>query len=64
MRIEIKTNKPIRDPDIRAIYLINQAMKISSPRMRQANLDLVLNRDWHEFDAKIKEQQKCNQTKK
>jgi hypothetical protein len=49
MRIQIKTHSRIKDPDIRAIYLIKRAMEISTPRMRQANLDFVLNRDWREF---------------
>lgn len=38
MRIEIKTNGPIRDNDIKALYLIREAMKISTPRMLEANL--------------------------
>jgi hypothetical protein len=53
MRIQIKTQTPIRDPDIRACYLIAHAMKIATPRMRQANLDFVLNRDWNEFNRRL-----------
>lgn len=41
MRIEIKINGPIKDNDIKAIYLIEEAMKISTPRMRLANLKFV-----------------------
>lgn len=55
MRIEIKTAAPVRDDDIRALYLIEKAMQISTPRMRQANLRLVLNRDWREFDRENRE---------
>ena len=42
MRIEIKTYGKIKDPDIRAIYLIREAMKISSSHMKGANLDFAL----------------------
>jgi hypothetical protein len=41
MRIEIKTNGPIKDKDIKALYLIKKAMEMSSPRMRKANLKFV-----------------------
>jgi hypothetical protein len=41
MRVEIKTNGPVKDNDIKALYLIEQAMKISSPRMRKANIEFV-----------------------
>lgn len=41
MRIEIKTNGPVKDNDVKALYLINEAMKISTPRMRKANLKFV-----------------------
>ena len=58
MRIEIKTAAPVRDDDVRALYLIKKAMEISTPRMRQANLDFVLNRDWTEFDAQNRERAK------
>lgn len=51
MRIEIKTETSIKDPDIRACYLIAHAMKIATPRMRRENLNFVLNRDWREFDS-------------
>jgi hypothetical protein len=34
----------ITDPDIKAIYLISEAMKISTPRMRKANLEFVLSK--------------------
>jgi len=32
----------ITDPDIKAIYLIAEAMRISTPRMRKENLRFVL----------------------
>lgn len=38
MRIEIKTKTPVKDNDIKALYLIKEAMKISTPRMLNANL--------------------------
>lgn len=34
----------ITDPDIKAIYLIQEAMKISTPRMRKENLRFVLSK--------------------
>lgn len=39
------TNQDIvQDSDIKAIYLINEAMLISTPRMRKANLEFVLSK--------------------
>ncbi len=34
----------ISDPDIKAIYLISEAMRISTPRMRKENLRFVLSK--------------------
>ncbi len=34
----------ITDPDIKAIYLLVEAMRISTPRMRRENLKFVLDR--------------------
>ena len=39
MRIEIKTNKPIRDREMKGMYLINHAFKLISPRMIKPTLD-------------------------
>ncbi len=41
MRVEIKTKGKVKDRDIKALYLINEAMKLSSERMRKANLKFV-----------------------
>jgi hypothetical protein len=41
MRIEIKTKGKVKDNDVRALYLLNEAMKISSEKMRKANLDYI-----------------------
>ena len=41
MRIEIKTNSPVRDNDIRALYLMQKAMEISSPKMKEANMRYI-----------------------
>lgn len=38
MRIEIKTKTPVKDKDIKALYLLKEALKMSSPRMLDANL--------------------------
>ena len=45
MRINIKTSKPIKDPDLRALYLFEEAKKESTClRMLKANLDFFLGR--------------------
>jgi hypothetical protein len=43
MRVEIKTGgKPVKDKDIKALYLMQEAMKLSSSeKMRKANLDFI-----------------------
>ena len=38
MRVDIKTNGPVKDNDIKAFYLLREALKISTPRMVYANL--------------------------
>jgi hypothetical protein len=42
MRVNIKTNGPIKDNDIKALYLIREALKISSPHMVGANVKFAL----------------------
>ena len=44
MRIEIKTKSPVKDPDIKALYLIKKAMDISTERMRLINLQVITSR--------------------
>jgi len=41
MRIDIKTKGKVSDPDVRALYIIEYAMKISSPKMRSANISFI-----------------------
>lgn len=41
MRIEIKTKTPVRDNDIKALYLLKLALELSTPRMLEANLKFV-----------------------
>lgn len=41
MRVDIKTKTPVKDPDIKALYIINEGMKKSTARMREANLRFV-----------------------
>lgn len=48
MRIDIKTKTPVKDQDIKALYLLQHAMEISSPRMRKANLDFITSK-WGMF---------------
>jgi hypothetical protein len=45
MRIEIKTKSPVRDNDIKALYLLKKALELSSPHMIKANLNFVLERE-------------------
>jgi hypothetical protein len=42
MRIEIKTNGPVKDKDVRALYLIKHALEMSTPRMVDANLKFAI----------------------
>lgn len=42
----------IIDPDIKAIYLISEAMRISTPRMRKQNLRFVLSRPKYKIQVK------------
>lgn len=43
MRIEIPTGgKAVKDPDIKAIYLLDKAMQISTDKMLKANLDFAI----------------------
>ena len=41
MRVEIKTNGPVKDKDIKALYILNEGIKTSTPRMIEANLKFV-----------------------
>lgn len=38
MRVNIKTKGRVKDNDIRALHLIREALRISSPHMKRANL--------------------------
>ncbi len=40
--VHVILGEDIVDQDIKAIYLINEAMRISTPRMRKENLRFVL----------------------
>lgn len=44
MRIDIKTNGKVKDPDLRALYLLNHAMQISTDKMAKANLDFIISK--------------------
>lgn len=41
MRIEIKTKGPVKDNDVKALYLLEEAMRISSNHMKKANLRFI-----------------------
>jgi hypothetical protein len=42
MRVNIKTNGAVKDPDIKALYLFKKALEISTPRMVNANLKFAI----------------------
>jgi len=42
MRIDINTNGPVKDPDVKAIYLLKKALEISTPRMVDVNLKFAI----------------------
>lgn len=42
MRIDIKTKGKVKDNDIKALYMLNAGIKMSSERMIVANLIFVL----------------------
>ena len=45
MRIEIKTGGlPIKDKDIKVLYILDYAMQISSDRMLKANLKFAISK--------------------
>ena len=39
MRIEIKTNKPVKDNEMKGMYLISHAFRLIPPRMIKPTLD-------------------------
>lgn len=41
MRVNIKTKGPVKDNDVKALLLIKEALRISSPHMRKANVEFV-----------------------
>ncbi len=49
MRIEIKTKGRVKDEDIKAVFLLKHAMKISTPRMRKANIKFALHKELKEL---------------
>lgn len=55
MRIEIKTGgKPVKDPDIRALYLLDAALQMSTDRMLNANLKFAIDKYYSDKKKKIK----------
>ena len=45
MRIEIKTKTPVKNPDLRALYLLVHALEnVGTQRMKTANLRFVADR--------------------
>ena len=51
MRIEIKTGKkPIKDRDIKALYVLDYAMQLSTDTMLKANLEFVISKWKNKLD--------------
>lgn len=53
MRVDIKTNGKVKDPDIKALYLIQKAMELSTDKMREANVRFIVQK-WgidHEVES-------------
>jgi hypothetical protein len=44
MRVEIKTNGPVKDNDVKALYLLQKALEISTARMRKHNLNFIIDK--------------------
>ena len=44
MRIEIKTKGRVKDPDIKALYLLQKAMELSTDRMRKQNIKFIISK--------------------
>lgn len=44
MRVDIKTNGPVKDNDVKALYLLEEAMKLSSDKMRSANIKFIISK--------------------
>jgi hypothetical protein len=44
MRVTIKTKTPVKDNDIKALLLIEEAMRLSSPHMKSHNLSFIAKR--------------------
>jgi hypothetical protein len=41
MRIEIKTSSPVKDKDIKGLYVLNAGMQMTSARMREVSLKFI-----------------------
>lgn len=41
MRVNIKTSSPVKDKDIKAMYIMNEGVMMSTDRMREINLKLI-----------------------
>lgn len=41
MRINIKTKTPVKDKEIKALYIIGYAFELISPRMIKPTLDFI-----------------------
>jgi len=57
MRININTNgKPLKDADVRALYLLLYALDSSTPKMKIANLRYIADRFGYDITKKTDEQ--------
>lgn len=51
-QVSVFVGEEITDPDIKALYLISEAMRISTPRMRKENLRFVLSSPKYKIEVK------------
>jgi len=59
MRIDIPTGgKPIKDKDIKALYILDYAMSLSSDRMLRANLNFAIGKWKNKIDLDYAEKEK------
>jgi hypothetical protein len=52
MRIQIKTTKPVKDRDIRALYLVNHALSQQTQKMRVETIRFFADKLGYKLAAK------------
>jgi hypothetical protein len=52
MRINIKTKKPIKDKEIKALFIIGYALELISPRMIRPTLEFFVSHFGYKLEIK------------